>query len=208
MTDAEVKSKKEGMTQEWVLVVRRFRTSSHQGDQTERSLSTVRAQQQEKQRQRWLAMSTGRRLHWTDLACSVIVLRACSECNTLRSSTRWNNLLWDIEPCLQGSKTGQRHLPMLRKWRGSTVCVFPSEGQPLTLLTRSQGSHSSVYGEVSVISPARFPLSCTPRTGPFHSLASSPRNQARWRVNSCEGRTGQNPKDSTEGPEIPFTKET
>lgn len=79
--DPEVKSKKKddaGVN----LVVRRFRTSSHQGDQTECSLRTARTQQQAKQRQWWLAMSTGRRLHWTDLACSVIVLRACSECPT------------------------------------------------------------------------------------------------------------------------------
>lgn len=153
-------------------------------------------------------MSTGRRLHWMDLACSVIVLRTSSECNTFRSSTWWNNLLWDTKPCLQESKKGQRHLPRLRKWWGSTVCVFPSEGQPLTLLTWSQGSHSAVYGEVPVIFPARFPLSCIPSTVPFHSLASSPRNQARWRGNSCEGMPGQSPKDSTEGSEIPSTKDT
>lgn len=87
----------------------------------------------------------------------------------------------------------------------STVCALPSEGQPLTLFTQSQSSHSSVYVEVSVTFPACFPLSWIPSTVPFPSLTSSPRNPARWRMNSWEGMIVKSPKDLTEGPEIPFT---
>lgn len=91
-------------------------------------------------------------------------------------------------------KTCQGHLPVLHKWREafleqsmlSAVCVFHSEGQPLTLLTQSQSSHSSVFVEVAVTSPAWFPLCWIPSTVPFHRLASSPRNPARWRGNSWE----------------------
>lgn len=58
----------------------------------------------------------------------------------------------------------------------------------------SQGSHSSVYGEVSVISPAHFPRSCIPSTVPFHSLASSPRNQARGEGAAVKGRLANAPR--------------
>lgn len=90
----------------------------------------------------------------------------------------------------------------------STVCLSPVEEQPLTPLTQSQSGHSSVYVKVSVTFPAAFPLSWIPSTVPFHNLASSPRNQARWRGNSWEGMIVKSPYDSTEGPEIPFTKWT
>lgn len=55
----------------------------------------------------------------------------------------------------------------------SVICVFLSEGQPLTLLPQSQSSHASVYVDVSVTFPACFPLSWIPSTVSFHSLASS-----------------------------------
>ena len=92
----------------------------------------------------------------------------------------------------QGIVSGTEHVEhCLSVW-------VPLKG-PLTLLTQSQASHSSVYVEVSVTSLACYPLSWIPSTFPFLSLASSTRKLARWRGNNWERM--KSPTDSKEGPE-------
>lgn len=110
-------------------------------------------------------MSKEKRLHWINLACFVIVPKACSEYNTIRSITEWNNLLRDIESRLQRRKkhvkgTSQYCIreeeAFLEHNMLSAACVSLGK-MTFNPVNQTQSSHSSVYVEVFVTFRHAFP---------------------------------------------------